>query len=182
MEPFKQNILTILTDIKKQFPIFVGAEEQVEVPLKSIVETDDDIKFFGKIDAIFRNDDAYLIVDWKTDADDKKGSKYRQQIDAYRRAYAAKNNISLNTIRTAIAFIGLRSRIKTGRIECRYDEKQPIKSAIETFTKKVNLLLSWKKDVNKFFEDLLETEQDDVIWRSVIEEYKKEAQNEDKSM
>ncbi len=174
MKPFKDNTLKIIGEIKQKFPEFVEAEEKVEIPLKDILATDDDIKFFGIIDAIFKNKESYLIVDWKTDRDDSNDSKYRQQLDAYRRAYSVKHEIPLDKIKTAIGFIGLRSRIKNGKVDFKYDEKLPGKTAFETFTKKVNLLLSWKNDTNKFFQDLMETEQDDVIWRSVVEEYKKE--------
>lgn len=177
MMPFKENTLTLITQIKQKFPNFIGAEEKIEVPLCDLLQTDENIRFFGKIDAIFKNGANFLIVDWKTDRDDSNDSKYRQQLDAYRRAYSIKHGIPLDNIKTAIGFIGLRDRIKNGRIDCKYDEKQPVRTAFDTFSKKVNLLLSWKKDVNKFFQDLLETEQDDVIWRSVVEEYKKELPN-----
>ena len=175
MRPFRDNTIKLLEEIKKKFPNFVEAEEKVEISLSDIIPTDDNIKFFGKIDAIFKNGEYYLIVDWKTDRDDSNDSKYRQQLDAYKRAYSIKHGIPLDKIKTAIGFIGLRGRIKNGIVNCKYDERQPGKTAFDTFTKKVNLLLSWKKDTNKFFQDLLETEQDDVIWRSVVEEYKKES-------
>lgn len=174
MKVFRDNTLKIVEEIKLKFPDFVEAEEIVDIPLKDIITTDDKIRFFGKIDAIFRNGDSYLIVDWKTDRDDSNDSKYRQQLDAYRRAYSIKHGIPLDKIKTAIGFIGLRGRIKNGKVGCKYDERLPGKTAFDTFTKKVNLLLSWKKDADKFFHDLLETKQDDVIWRSVVEEYKKE--------
>lgn len=174
MNCFKENILKILSAIKLKYPITVSTEEKIEIALNKILPEASEINFVGKIDAVFKNNDEYLIVDWKTDKDTKNDSKHRQQLEAYKRAYSIKNNIPLEKIKTAIAFIGLRTRINTGIIESKYDERQPAKSAFETFSKKTELLLSWKKDANKFFTDLAEKEVDDNIWRATVEEWRKE--------
>jgi DNA helicase-2/ATP-dependent DNA helicase PcrA len=174
---FKENIFKIMALVKEKYPKLVEAEEKVDIPLSKIMETSSDLNFFGKIDAVFTDGSEYLILDWKTDRDDSSDSKYRQQLEAYRRAYAVKHNIELSKIKTAIGFIGLRKRIKDGVIDWKYDEKQPLAKSFETFKKKVELLLSWRANVDKYFEDLIAREEDDVVWRSVVEEYGKERGN-----
>jgi DNA helicase-2/ATP-dependent DNA helicase PcrA len=174
LKQFKENILAILDLVKKKYPSLVSAEEKVDIPLSKIMDTSSDLNFFGKIDAVFTDGSEYLILDWKTDRDDSYDSKYRMQLEAYRRAYAVKKNIDLTKIKTAIGFIGLRKRIKDGVVDWKFDEKQPLAKSFETFKKKVDLLLSWRNDVKKYFDDLIAEEKDDVMWRSVVEEYGKE--------
>ncbi len=173
-KPYKENIEKLLKEIKKQYPELDEVEQEVKIPLSKIVETKDEILFKGFIDAVFKNKDNYLIVDWKTDKEMRSASDHRQQLEAYRRAFSIKKNIPLNKIKVAIGFIGLRRTINTGTIESTFDEKQPVKSSFETFTKKVNKILEWKKNPDSFFKDLMEKESDEDLWRAVVEQYKKE--------
>ena len=75
----------------------------------------------------------------------------------------------------AIGFVGLRTAINTGSVEAFLDDKQPQKSAFDTFSKKVNSILEWKKDPQLFFEKLIDEDKvDDVLWRSIVEIYRAE--------
>ena len=87
---------------------------------------------------------------------------------------SANDNIPLDKIEVALGFVGLRSTINTGIIDFEYDKKQPAKSSFDTFAKRVERLLSWIKDPEQFFKDFIGEEKDDMIWKSVVEEYKKE--------
>jgi DNA helicase-2/ATP-dependent DNA helicase PcrA len=173
-KPYEENIEKMLVEIKKDYPELVEAEEELKVPLAKLIPTKDEITFKGFIDAVFKNKDNYLIVDWKTDKKDDKASEHRQQLEAYRRGLAIKKNISLDKIKVAICFIGLRRTINTGKIECIFDDKQPTKSAFDTFTKKANKILDWKKNPELFFKELIEKEVNEDLWRSVVEQYKLE--------
>jgi hypothetical protein len=55
-----------------------------------------------------------------------------------------------------------------------FDDKQPGKTAFDTFAKRVNKILSWKKNPDLFFEDLIAENVNDDIWRSVVEQYREE--------
>jgi len=174
LEPFKENIEKILVLIKKEYPEFVEAEGEIRTGMSKLVDTDVCIEFKGFIDAVFKNKDNYLIIDWKTDKKTENDSKHRQQLEAYKRAYSLKNNIPLDKIKVAIAFIGLRKTINTGEINYLFDNKQPTKSAFETFSKKVNTILEWKKNPVTYFNDLIEKEINDDLINAVKEQYKKE--------
>ena len=132
--------------------------------------------FKAKIDAIFKNSkEEYLILDWKTDKTEDGSSKHRRQLEAYKRAFFAKTKVPLDKINVAIAYIGLRHKINTGKIYSSFDDKKPIKTAFDTFNKKLDKFLLWRSDVNTFFNDLVELNMnDDALWRSVVEQYKLE--------
>ena len=168
--PFIENVKKIIEEIDYDD---VKSEQKLEPSLKSL-GFDSELKFQSKIDAVFRKGDKYTIVDWKTDKDTKRASKHRQQLETYKRVLSANDNIPLDKIKVAIGFVGLRSIINTGRIDFEYDEKQPVKSSFDTFSKRVERLLSWIKDPEQFFKDFIAEEKDDMIWKSVVEEYKKE--------
>jgi len=171
---YKENIEQMLVEIKKQYPELAESEEELKIPLAKLIQTDDAMNFKGFIDAVFKNKDNYLIVDWKTDKKLDKASEHRQQLETYRRGFSIKENIPIDKIKVAICFIGLRRTINLGKIECMFDDKQPAKSAFDTFTKKANKILEWKNDPESFFKDLMQKEINDDLWRAVIEQYKKE--------
>jgi hypothetical protein len=77
-------------------------------------------------------------------------------------------------VKVAIGFVGLRSRINMGKIECLLDDSQPRRTAFETFSRRVRTVLDWKKDTNLLFQKLLETQNGNVLWRSVVEQYRLE--------
>jgi DNA helicase-2/ATP-dependent DNA helicase PcrA len=143
LEPFKENITSLLDAIRLKYPESHATETSFRVPLGGIVDTDEEILFTGFIDAVFKNGDSYLIVDWKTDRNTGKGSEHRQQLEAYKRAFCLANNLDPGKVRVSIGFVGLRSGLNTGTIECALDDQQPRKTAFETFTKKVGNLLRW---------------------------------------
>jgi DNA helicase-2/ATP-dependent DNA helicase PcrA len=174
-KPYVENLLEIIKQIKAEYPEIVCVEEKInDVPLSKIMATKDGINFKGQIDAVFKNKDKYLIVDWKTSATDDGSGGYRQQLSVYQRIYSVKKNIPTEKIKVAICYVGLRKRINDGIIRKELDEKQPAPTAFGTITKKLERFLSWRADVDKFFADLKEEEVDDVIWRSVIEQWAKE--------
>lgn len=177
---YKENIEKILVEIRKQYPELDESEQELKIPLAKLVPTKEEINFKGFIDAVFKNNGNYLIVDWKTDKKEDRAAEHRQQLEAYRKAFSIKKNISLDKIKVAIGFIGLRRTINTGKIESMFDDKQPTKSAFDTFTKKVNKILEWKKNPESFLTDLMEKEINDDLWKAVVEQYKLETQKERK--
>ncbi len=171
---YKNNIEKILSEIKKIYPQKVEVEEEIRISLSKIINTSETMQFKGFIDAVFKNEESYLILDWKTDKNTDNASKHRQQLEAYKKAFSIKKNVSLDSIKVAIGFIGLRKTINTGKIDYMFDDKIPSKSAFETFTKKVNAILSWKRDPISFFDSLIEKNENDDIWKAVVEQYRLE--------
>ena len=174
LEPFKSNITKLLEVISEKYPENHATEMSFRVPLSGLMDTDEQILFTGFIDAIFRNGDSYLIVDWKTDKNTGRGSDHRQQLEAYRRSFCLANHLDPENVKVSIGFVGLRPALNTGTIECELDEKQPSKTAFETFAKKVGRILRWKKEPESFFHEILEVEINDPLWRSIAEQYMRE--------
>ena len=135
------------------------------------------MQFNGKIDAVFKNGGKYLIVDWKTDWQDKNASKHRRQLALYKRLFSISEGISIENISVAIGYVGLKNKVHDGTIRARLDMAQPAGSAFNTVMKRVALLLAWRQDVRRFFEDLKESKDDDSLKRSILEQYEKERQD-----
>lgn len=171
----KRNIESLLAPIQAKYPDVHSIESKYTIPLSEIISTDENITFVFKIDAIFRNGDKYLILDWKTDMNMKRASDHRQQLEAYRRAFCVLEGIDLDRVDVAIGFVALRDRIDTGRFDCHFDDKPPVKTSFNNFAKKVIRILTWKQDPELYFQELInEAKHDDALWRSIFEQYKLE--------
>jgi len=173
-KPFIDNVKKLVA--KKIDYEEVHPERKLEPSLKSL-GFDSELKFKSAIDAVFREGDKYLIVDWKTDKkiNAKYVSKYRQQLETYKRLLAANDNIPIDKIEVALGFVGLRSTINTGIITSKYDEEQPDESTFDDVSERIERLLSWIKDTDQFFKDFIAEGKDEkYLWRSVVEEYNKE--------
>ena len=169
------NGVALIEGIKKDYPEFVEAECELKVPIKTIVSTQSELNFKAFVDAVFKNQDEYLIVDWKTSKDNKNASVYRRQLELYKRAYAQARGIPLEKIRVAIGFVGLRKIINDGNCQAEVDGAQPRSSAFKTIQKHLERFLGWQENPETFFQELLKTNADDPLFRSIVEQYKKEA-------
>lgn len=171
---YRDNISSLLSAIREKYPEIEAAEHIFRIPLNKLIETDEELLFTGKIDAVFRNGDSYLIVDWKTDKTQENASHHRQQLEAYKRAFCSANSLDPDKVKVSLAFIGLKPKMNMGTIGCELDEKQPAKTSFDTFARRVQNVLRWKKDPDSFFHEILETEVNDPLWRSVVEQYMRE--------
>ncbi len=171
IRPYVRNVESLLAEIREKYPKNYESEKKTYVPLSSL-GFGSDLKFLAIIDAVFRDGDNYLIVDWKTNK--KKNSKHKQQLEAYRRTFCARQEIALQNVKVAVGYVGLRNTINTGNVECELDLKQPTKRAFGTFSKKVNRLLSWIDDPDLFFKDFISKDRNDMLFRSVVELYQRE--------
>ncbi|MEM3373927.1 MAG: PD-(D/E)XK nuclease family protein [Candidatus Woesearchaeota archaeon] len=173
IKPFVENTIILIEKIKEKYPLIEKVEYPFSYPLKDL-GFDSDLQFSGRIDAIFRNEDEYLIVDWKSNKSYENNSEYRQQLEAYKKVYSLKEKIPYEKIKVALGYVGLRTAINTGKIDYYLDERQPQKTAFETLSKKINVILSWINNVDLFFEDFIKTKEDNFLWKSIVEEIKKE--------
>ncbi len=171
---FFENAKKMINDIGKEYPEFIEAEHKVYIPLSTIVNTRDMMHFKGYIDAIFRNGDKYLIVDWKTSKSTDSASEYRRQLELYRRAYAEEKGIDPKNIKVAIGFIGLRQVINDGNVYSGMDAAQPKQKVFETLQRHFQKFLEWKANPDAFLEELSMTKADDPLIRAVIQQYKSE--------
>ena len=153
---------------------FHEAERKVFPQLKNMMETTDEIKFKGYIDVIFKKEDQYLIIDWKTSKKTDGASGYRQQLELYKRALSVEDNIPIDKITVGIGFIGLRKTINDGTIKQELDVKQPATSVFTTVKSYLEVFLKWRANTEEFFKDLTKIKTDDNIKRILIEQYNKE--------
>ncbi len=170
-KPFFENAKKMINRIRKEYPDFIEAEHEVYIPLSTIIPTKDNMHFKGYIDAIFRNGDEYLIVDWKTSKNTHEASVYRRQLELYRRAYATEKGIKPEKIKVMIGFIGLREVINNGTVHSAVDDAQPRKNVFETLQRHFQKFLEWKANPDLFLEDLMQSNADDPLIRAVIEQY-----------
>ena len=174
VKTFEQNIKNMVMEIKEHYPEAVGAEIDIDLPLGKLMKTDIEVKFRGKIDAVFKKGDEHMLVDWKTDKNADRASEHRRQLEIYKRAYSVMTGIAPEKIKVAVGFVGLRGRINMGRVDSDLDDSQPKGKVFETFEKHANVVLNWKKEPELLLKDLVETENDEVLWRSIVEQYRKE--------
>ncbi len=168
---YTQNVDTLISKIKEEYPEVVGVEERFKINLKDIINTDEDLLLHGIIDAIFKKGDQYLIVDWKTNKNND-GSKHRQQLEVYKHVYSKLKNIPLENIKVAIEFVGLRPVINMDKIDCNLDNRQPQKNTFQTFEKHAQTILGWKQNPKLFIESL--TNIDNPLISALIEQYEEE--------
>ncbi len=163
--PYAKNIEKVLSEIEKIYQDRISAEYKISVPLDRLTGIGQGMLFNGSIDAIFRNNsnNEYLIVDWKTDKKSDRASEHRQQLETYRRAFAISENIPLEKIRVAIAFIGLQSTVNLGNIDFKLDDAQPSKSAFETVKTKISRIIEWKNNPSSFLDELAPQDEHSIV-------------------
>ena len=173
-KPFIDNVKKLVA--KKIDYEEVHPERKLEPSLKSL-GFDSELKIQSFIDAVFREGDNYTIVDWKTDKkiNSEYVSKYKQQLETYKRLLSVTDDIPPDKIKVALGFVGLRSTINTGVIDSKYNEYTTDESTFDDVSERIERLLSWIKDPEQFFKDFIAEGKDEkYLWRSVVEEYKKE--------
>lgn len=171
--PYLKNMKLVTNEVKSAYPDLYKIEEFFDIPLSYISDLDGNIKFRGKIDAVFKNGSSYLILDWKTNRTTEKASEHRQQLASYKRSFCKHHNVPAENVEVAIAYLGLRSSVDTGEVNWELDLKQPAKTAFNTFTKKLKKILEWKNDPEQFLEELSEekVKSNERLWKSIVDQY-----------
>ncbi|CAB5240341.1 unannotated protein [freshwater metagenome] len=93
-----------LEDLKKAWLSSDFASRQpaaIEVPFETVISG---VLVRGRIDAIYRADDGYEVVDWKTGSK-KLGASAAIQLAIYRLAWAKLNNISVEKVSAAFHYV-----------------------------------------------------------------------------
>lgn len=92
--------------------IFGDHPENVESVEEPFAYSADGITIRGRYDAIFRDGDHWLIVDWKTGAPPSKTHQskylrsYATQLEVYRRALAQARQVPLDHVQAELVFLG----------------------------------------------------------------------------
>jgi DNA helicase II / ATP-dependent DNA helicase PcrA len=166
-----KNTEELIEKIKINYPEVDLIEEGFSYTVRDLFGIDSDFKFSGKLDAVFRNGEEYLIVDWKTSRNDSKGGEYRQQLMAYKKALSLIKGVDEDKIKVAIGYVGLRANINLGKTELKLDDAQPRATAIKTLSKKVSKIIEWKENPKKYLEDFTcENNGDDKLALAICEQ------------
>ena len=167
-----KNGLKALKELEKKFPGFtlVSSEKYEKVPIKAITTytQKDNLLFGGFLDLVFKHNDGILIIDWKTDKDDKKASVHKRQLAVYKKMYSELYNIPPEKITTCVIFVALRGSINTGKFDSKI-EFGTRDSVFATFEEHLQQVLEWKKDPNKFIKELLEQEDQELLHQIIKE-------------
>ncbi len=169
-----ENGLAAIDSLRKEYKglEIESAEKYRKIPLSSLTDYDEDIMLFtGYIDATFKHDKGYLIIDWKTDTKDKRASEHKRQLAVYKKMVSKLENISEEKINTFVIFVALRGVINTGKFEWSADKGT--RDVFPTFEKHLQKVLEWKKDPKKFISELLELEIDEPLFEAVKEKLTK---------
>ncbi|MCL4373159.1 ATP-dependent helicase [Candidatus Parvarchaeota archaeon] len=175
-----RNIISILEEIKIKYnAVEINAEKTLEIPLQAVFpDIKIDLKVSAKLDAVFFNKekDKFLIIDFKTDRSDDKGSKHRRQLALYRRLFAIAKNIDEKYIDTAIAYINLTGKINTGKFEYKLDTQKIKDMQIETVKNHILQLLVYKENPERLIEKATEKyyysdSLNDEIFKKLREEH-----------
>ena len=169
-----QNALDAINELREEFPgLKVNSTEKYrKILLSSMTDypEDDVTEFTGKMDAIFKHDKGYLIVDYKTDKNSSNASKHKRQLVVYRRMLSIAEKIPEAQISVRVIFVALRGGINTGKFGREIaKETRGAGNPYRTFERHLQRVLKWKKDPDKFIGELLEKKSEDELYRVIRE-------------
>ncbi len=169
-----KNGLDAIEKLKKEYPGLKvdSTEKHIKGLLSSLTDyNEDNMQFTGYIDAVFKHDNGYLIVDYKTDKKSNYASEHKRQLAVYKKMLANIENIPEENISTYVIFVSLRDNINTGKFET--EISKGTRDVFSTFEKHLQKVIEWKKDPNKFIAALLEEKNDEPLYLAVKEKLTK---------
>ena len=169
-----QNGLDLIDELKVKYPGLKveSSEKYLKIMLKSLTDYDDEkMLFTGYVDAIFRHDSGYLIVDFKTDKKTTSASDHKRQLAVYKKIISKLENIPEDQIKTCLLFVALRDNINTGKFD--REISMGTRDVFATFEKHLQVVLEWKKDYQKFIRDLLDEKNEDDLFLAIKEKLEK---------
>ncbi|CAC12129.1 DNA helicase II (UvrD) related protein [Thermoplasma acidophilum] len=153
LRPYYWNILNIMKKIQDVYGMSqIGSELEVKIPGSAYMREADAFILYGRIDAVFSDGEKYLIVDYKTDKRKNSGNHYGDQLAFYRMLYSKANHIDPSRVKTAIAYIGLRPGVNTGRIDWDLYPMEKNDSKIRDLIRKY---VQYCTDPEAFIDDLI---------------------------
>ncbi|MGC8505639.1 MAG: UvrD-helicase domain-containing protein [Thermoplasmata archaeon] len=171
---YRDNVKKAVEIIKRDYPEPVGQEISISVPINTIIDTTYEMEFKGKIDALFRNNERYLIVDWKTDKTDDRSSHHRAQLELYRKMLSSSRNIDPDKIDVGIGFVALRNPINLLGSSVKIDITRPNSKTLNSFLGALRRIINMKDNPEIFLMELQEENPENHICRSIVEEYVRE--------
>ncbi len=165
-----QNGIDAIEQLKKEYPGLEidSTEKHLKVLLSSLTDyKEDNMQFTGYVDAIFKHDTGYLIVDYKTDKKSNYASEHKRQLAVYKKMLSDLENVPEEDISTYVVFVALRENINTGKFET--EASKGTRDVFSTFEKHLQKVIGWKKDPQTFIKELLEQKNEEPLYLAVKE-------------
>lgn len=171
-----QNGKTAIDELKAEYPGLktYAIEKRYEAPINYMIQEDvhddENVKFIGYIDAVFKHDAGYLIVDFKTDKNTNYVSDHRKQLAAYKKMFSYAKDISEDLIDARVVYVSITGSINTDRID--HDICKNTPQAYRGFKGNLQKMMEWKNDSSKFIDELLQEENkstDTLLDRTIKE-------------
>ena len=142
-------------------------EKHLDMPIKSLTNYNekDNLMFVGKIDAVYKHDSGYILVDWKTSK--KISSEHKRQLAVYKKMYSKLENVPEDKITTCVIYVDLTGNVNTGRND--WSIEIGTRDVFPTFEKHLQQVLGWRKDPNKFIEELLAETAEDSLHQAILD-------------
>ena len=171
-----QNGLDAIGELRKEFPGLkvYSTEKRHEILLTSMTDYPEDgktILFTGFMDAVFKHDGGYLIVDYKTDKRLTNASVHHRQLAVYKKILSISEEIPEDQIDTRVIFVALRGGINTG--EFSRETSKGTRNVYPTFEKHLQKVLEWRGDPKKFISELIETKSEEPLYLIIKEKLTK---------
>jgi DNA helicase-2/ATP-dependent DNA helicase PcrA len=100
-----ENGLDAIEQLKKEYPglMIDSTEKHLKVLLSSLTNyTENKMQFTGFLDAVFKHDKGYLIVDYKTSKNTNYSSDHKRQLAVYKKMLSMIENIPEEQISTCV--------------------------------------------------------------------------------
>lgn len=140
------------------------------------------ITLTGKIDGVYTYMDGsvekHVLVDFKTSK--KTDSHYVDQLALYSKLYSLEKGIELDHVETEIAYLSLRDeKINIGKRYWKNDRIQQIiqNRALKNIEEYVKKFVDYRNSTDAFIRDLINTPAGSEVFKSFIDEVKKEIGN-----
>ena len=169
-----QNGLDAIEELKEKYPGLKidSTERHLKVLLSSLTDySEDNIQFTGFVDAVFKHDAGYLIVDYKTDKRTDRSPEHKRQLAAYKKMLSGLKGIPEEQISTEVVFVALRGNINTDKFGQEISEGT--RNVYPTFEKHLRKVLEWKKDPQKFIQELLAEKNEEPLYLAIKEKLTK---------
>ena len=142
-----------------------SAEQNIEIGFDELTKVFDKIpkaipktlKGKGVPDAIFEKQEGdrtrYLIIDYKTGASKDKEEEYAAQLLFYKLLFSLKNNIPIENIETAVAYVGLRGTLdykSAAKYELHWITPEEEDNAKDFLGKRVSELIAYVSNPQAF--------------------------------
>ncbi len=159
IKPLVENAKGELEKLKEEGYSIKCAEKEVSTKFNNVIHGFDwNIDVAGQIDAILEHKDgSVLLLDYKTGETKAYAKEYTEQLELYRRIYAAEYKIPTEKVKIAILYVGLRGtfdKLENAKAELYVPNNEEIADAGERIEEKAKKLFAYYKDPGLFIKVL----------------------------